>query len=292
LGHTRIALSSTAGVLACRYDAFDLQKKNGFPGVASDGDYSMKLLSVIAGMILASVAALSSANAADMYQAPAGGYKDGPVAAYVSWTGFYAGANIGGAWGSDHGTVNDTNPLDTTAPFNLDSSGVFGGGQLGYNFQRGNIVFGIEADLGGMDLNASALNSKIVNVIPFRTSTSGGFYGDVTGRLGYSFGSALLYAKGGFAFLEGDAKVHVTDNPNIPETSASRFTGWTAGGGVEYALTPAWSVKAEYLHFDFGSERSATNINVECCSYDHHLTVETVKAGVNYHFVSGYEPLK
>ena len=86
--------------------------------------------------------------------------------------------------------------------------------------------------------------------------------------------------------------MHVTDNPSIPETAASGFTGWTAGGGIEYALTPAWSVKAEYLHFDFGNEQSATNINYMCCSYDNHRTVETVKAGVNYHLLSGYEPLK
>ncbi|MGO9174392.1 MAG: outer membrane protein [Rhodomicrobium sp.] len=241
-----------------------------------------------------SVAAMATgANAADMYRAPdAGGYKDGPAAPAVSWAGFYVGAHVGGAWGSDAATVNDANPVDTTHPFSLDANGVFGGGQLGYNLQRGNIVFGIEADLGGMDLSGSALNSKIVNIIPFRTNASGGFYGDVTGRLGYAFGPVLVYGKGGFAYFDGSAKVHVTDNASIPETAASGFTGWTAGGGVEYSLTPAWSVKAEYLHFDFGNEQSATNINAECCSYDHHLTVDTVKAGVNYHLLSGYEPLK
>jgi outer membrane immunogenic protein len=246
------------------------------------------------GLTLTSVVAIASANAADMYvpgPVGPGGYKDAPWA--PTWAGFYLGVHVGGAWGNDHGTVIDSNPVDTTHSFTLDSSGVFGGGQLGYNFQRGNVVFGIEADFGDMDLSAKASNSKIVNTIPFETTTSGGFYGDVTGRLGYSFGSALLYAKGGFAFLEGDAKVH-TVNPAffIPETSASAFTGWTVGGGLEYALTPAWSVKAEYLHFDFGNERSATTINTECCSYDHHLTVDTVKAGVNYHIHNEYIPLK
>lgn len=245
----------------------------------------------------ASMIALTvAASAADMYvPGPVGpgpgGYKDVP---YVqSWAGFYVGVHVGGAWGSDNGTVIDANPADTTHPFTLDSSGVFGGGQLGYNLQRGNIVFGIEADFGDMDLSAKASNSHIVNGIPFETTTSGGFYGDVTGRLGYSFGSALLYAKGGFAFFEGDAKVHAV-NPAffIPETSASGFTGWTLGGGLEYAVSPAWSVKAEYLHFDFGSERSATDINTLCCSYEHQLTVDTVKAGVNYHIGPSYEPLK
>lgn len=243
----------------------------------------------------ASVAVISAAaNAADIYRAPdAVSYKDAPADFAVNWTGFYIGAHVGGAWGSDSGTVNDSNPIDSAHPFSLDSSGVFGGGQLGYNLQRGHIVVGIEADLGDLDLNASDANSHIVNGIPFRTSTSGGFYGDVTGRLGYSLGAALIYAKGGFAFFEGDGKV-VAVNPSfpIPTTAASDFTGWTAGGGLEYALTPAWSVKAEYLHFDFGSQQSATDINTECCSYDHHIMVDTIKGGVNYHLLSGYEPLK
>jgi outer membrane immunogenic protein len=173
----------------------------------------------------ASLLLTTSAAFADGYSA-----YGRPSYAPFSWTGFYMGANVGGAWGTDHGTVNDSNPVDTTHSFSLNPSGVFGGGQLGYNLQSGNIVFGIEADLGDLDLRASAANSNIVNAIPFRTSTSGGLYGDVTGRLGYSFGSTLLYSKGGFAFFDGDAKVHAVNSAFfIPESSTwsvYRLDGW------------------------------------------------------------------
>ncbi len=238
----------------------------------------------------------AAAGAADMYvpgPAGPGGYKD---TWYPSWAGLYAGVHVGGAWGTDYGTVIDGNPVDTTHPFTLDTSGVFGGGQLGYNLQRGNIVFGIEADFGDMDLSAKAFNKNIVNVISFQTTTSGGFYGDVTGRLGYSFGPALLYAKGGSAWFEGDAKVHSVFGGPFQEPAASSFTGWTGGGGLEYALSRAWSVKTEYLYFGFGTARSAIidipSANHECCSFDHHPTADTVKLGVNYHFLPSYQPLK
>ncbi len=92
----------------------------------------MKLLSGILGFALTSAVALAAANAADMYRSPdmGGGYKDSYVA--VNWSGLYAGVNGGYGWSANTD--------------NLDPAGGFGGGQIGYNFQRGNIVFGVEAD--------------------------------------------------------------------------------------------------------------------------------------------------
>ena len=113
------------------------------------GTYQKKHLSRILGVTLASVAVLAAANAADMHPAPtaAGGVVD--------WAGFYIGANIGGAWAE----------LNTSDIFGLygtpvgvfanDTSGVFGGAQLGYNFQRGNFIIGPEADLGGMGISGA-----------------------------------------------------------------------------------------------------------------------------------------
>jgi outer membrane immunogenic protein len=137
-------------------------------------------------------------------------------------------------------TVVDNNPVDTTRGFSQDASGVMGGGQIGYNWQAGNGVFGIESDLGGMDLNSSVTRTNVVNGIPFQTSTEGGFYADVTGRLGYAAGPVLLYAKGGYAYLNGGEHVHAI-NPAffIPEPTANHFNGWTIGGGLEYGFSPA-----------------------------------------------------
>jgi outer membrane immunogenic protein len=72
------------------------------------------------------------------------------------------------------------------------------------------------------------------------------------------------------------------------------FTGWTAGGGIEYALTAAWSIKAEYQHFDFGKENSAIIFadDGDTFRFSHDLSVNTVKLGLNYHLGHGFEPLK
>ncbi len=115
--------------------------------------------------------------------------------------------------------------------FTNDPNGVIAGGQLGYNWQRGNVVLGLEMDLGFMDLKSSVTKGAL------RSDLDGGFYGDITGRLGYSFGTALLYAKGGFAVLDGEAKVSGPSNGVVTPTDG--FTGWTLGGGLEYSLSPS-----------------------------------------------------
>ena len=88
-----------------------------------------------------------------MYRGEPGGYKDGPV--YVpanTWTGFYIGAHVGGAWSSEKVTDKNDDFLRPGASLSNDANGVFGGGQIGYNWQHGNLVFGVEGDLGVMDL--------------------------------------------------------------------------------------------------------------------------------------------
>ena len=75
-------------------------------------------------------------------------------------------------------------------------------------------------------------------------------YGDITGRLGYAFDRTLL-REGWLRLLQGNARI--TDAGDVSPKSQS-FTGWTLGGGIEYKMSPAWSLKAEYLHYDLGSE--------------------------------------
>jgi opacity protein-like surface antigen len=240
-------------------------------------------------VLTAAAAAAAPASAADMYGAP-GGYKDGPVYANT-WTGFYLGGHLGAAWGRDK--VTDLDGFDVQGEVTKNNTGASGvyGLQSGYNWQHGNIVFGVEVDLGAMDLNHQQSNRDIG--FTDTASLNSGIYGDVTGRLGYAFGPTLIYAKGGFAFFDGKANANGFQG-TMKDTST--FTGWTLGGGFEYALTPSWSLKAEYQHFDFGSENSTTpfGVNDDCntCRFSHDLTVDTVKLGMNYHFGHGFEPLK
>ena len=141
-----------------------------------------------------------------------------------------------------------------------------------------------------------------------RYSNSGGLYGDITGRLGYAAGPALFYGKGGFALLDAGIKAnYIGDNCTTAHACtkapvnystfnfnrSGTLSGWTAGAGVEYAISPTWSVKLEYLHFDFDS-MSVTHdgkYNITGTPYHSTLsgsvevspTVDSVMLGVNYH---------
>jgi outer membrane immunogenic protein len=208
----------------------------------------------------------ASANAADIYRAPppaVGGYKDTPYVG-VNWSGFYAGVNGGYAW-------NGAGNLDVGSP---DPSGGFGGGQIGYNWQgvwNPNVVVGIEADFQGGDISDKAFG--------FRSELN--WFGTVRGRLGYAFDRALVYGTGGFAY--GEVK-----NTSYPSETQ---TGWVAGGGIEYKLAPAWSLKGEYqfLNLDANDNAGAGRLG------DAELgrtEVHTFRLGVNYFVGHGYEALK
>jgi outer membrane immunogenic protein len=227
-----------------------------------------KLRLTVFGLAMAGSAfALPSANAADVYS---GGSKDPLYASAPLWNGFYFGAHVGEVWGN----LDVTDPAGKT--FSNDGSGALGGGTMGFNWQFGHVVYSAELDLGVADAGHSRLGSTIDE----------GVYGDITGRVGYAFDRTLLYAKGGFGFYNGNATIAVGGDVSPKSQS---FTGWTLGAGIEYKLTPAWSLKAEYLHYDFGGEPVTLASGAR---YDNALTLDTIKAGVNYHVVDTYVPLK
>jgi outer membrane immunogenic protein len=242
---------------------------------------------------LTSVVAFASANAADMYRAPAaGGYKDTP---YVTedWAGFYAGVNGGGAW-------SEFSDKFALTPFGgIDPQGGFGGGQIGYNWQgiwHPHLVLGVEADIQGAGIEDKATFS----VTPFKSSLD--YFGTVRGRLGYAFGPSLLYATGGFAYGGIDNEIGVlvlTKNGIVAETAKNTgtATGYTVGGGIEYKFNSAWSVKAEYQFINLGrNDPEFRGVNL-CTVSAGALKCEddafhTARVGLNYHFGTGYVPLK
>ncbi len=200
----------------------------------------------------------SAAHAADLYGPPGscgyggcGGYRDQAV--FVPppplWQGFYIGGFAGAAWSElDTSSLIIIITSSAIAPFRtIDSNGVFGGGQFGYNFEWGRFVYGLEADLGGMDTGATLSFSNSATGV-LQVHSSGGFFGDITTRGGYLYGNALVYVKGGWAFFTGN--LSVTDNYGTVNLDSSWFSGWTVGTGVEYMVAPNWSIKAEYQYFD------------------------------------------
>ena len=220
---------------------------------------------------------LVHANAADV-NLPA--YKAMPALPVTDWTGLYAGAHVGGAWSNMNVTNFDENGPLPPQTFKNNASGVFGGGTVGYNLQRGQFVFGLEGDFGAMSLSSRTTQPAPLNS-PIVAESHGGAYGDITGRFGVAFNQSLIYAKGGVAFFGGDAKI--SDIPDkVSTTTQSNPTGWTVGGGIEYIIAPAWSVKAEYQFFDFGS--GTNHMPDDGDRYRTDLSVHTVKAGISYHF--------
>src|SRR3984893_10415293 len=198
-------------------------------------------------LFLASIAATGllttgSANAADLGLRPT--YKAPPPAMapvpYVSWTGCYLGANVGGAWANKSFSFNDEGTIVDEGSHR--ASGIAGGGQIGCDYQfASSWVIGIQGMFDGADLTGS-------NILPNDTSgtfsTKVRWFGSVTGRRGFLVGpSFLIYGKGGVAFV-GDNHSFATTGVCCGPRSTGDFarTGWDAGVGVEWMFAPSWSV--------------------------------------------------
>jgi outer membrane immunogenic protein len=243
---------------------------------------------------IASTAVLTLGLATAGYAADlVGGYKDGPVA--PSWTGFYIGGH--GGWAS---ADFDFHTAVTTTP-NQKSEGGFGGFQLGYNVQTySNFVLGVEADV-----SFGSLFDRVHDGTSITETTDINAFGTARARLGYSFGRFLPYVTGGLGWA------NVTAGENCPTgvifghcrpvaaggfgpynvKDTETFFGWTAGGGLEVAVAPQWSIKAEYLHSDLGAQFF---IFPPATAFPRAPSLETdvVKAGLNYRFGDTYRPLK
>lgn len=219
-----------------------------------------------------------------------------------NWSGLYLGAHAGYAWGDV--SVTDTDGGVNPGPFNYSPDGGFGGGTIGANLQLDSIVVGVEGDLGYLDLSGSSTIPSSDPNYHQDLTIDGGFYAVAAGRLGISFGQTLLYAKGGYAYFDGEAKQATTKAYYSKEGTGS-FSGWALGGGVEHAIGGGWSIKAEYLHFDFGKEGGVQEkaylptlpepddgtLVGDKFHNQHDLEVDTVKVGINYKFGERREPV-
>ncbi|HEY2828212.1 MAG TPA: outer membrane beta-barrel protein [Pirellulales bacterium] len=219
-----------------------------------------------------------SAFAADMpMKAPA--YIPAPM--LNNWSGVYVGLNAGYSWGhSSIDYVQDAGQIFGNPPFptggalstSVDPGSFIGGGQLGFNYQSGIWVFGAEADIAWRDRTDTA--SFTLNPIVLGPGGGGGdtlllsdeqkWIGTVRGRVGVSpegMSNWLFYVTGGLAY--GGFEHSVTQNCNVGcgqvrvISDSTTKVGWTVGGGVEVALNRNWSVGAEYLYMDFGTDTLA-----------------------------------
>jgi outer membrane immunogenic protein len=234
----------------------------------------------------------ASAHAADVYS-NSGGLKDSPVSSSAyNWSGFYAGVNAGGGWSqldSSFTTTNSSGTSGLTINHTNADVGVVGGGQAGYNFQTGAFVVGLEGDFGYLGVsNTSNIITAFApgNSLALGTKIEPGFLADITARVGYASGPALFYVKGGWAYFDGSvgtSGITALGSSNLRDVSASGLSGWTLGGGIEYLISPSWSIKGEYQHFDFGSVDFHPVISDPTVVIGNTLTADTVKVGLNYH---------
>ncbi len=194
-----------------------------------------------------SLAMTSMAVAADF---PAGNYYTAPAPAPLGtyWAGPYLGGNVGYQWGEV--SNNPTKP-----------SGIAGGVQAGYNWQRGNFVFGAETDI--------QLSGADDTFAPWQFSNP--WFGTLRGRAGVTVGNVLIFGTAGLAY--GDLRVETS---NLTESHTD--IGWVAGGGIEVGFTPHWSAKAEWLYLDL------TDHSFSLTGSNNGLTTNLVRMGVNYHF--------
>ena len=250
---------------------------------------------ILAAAAVALAGAAGAANAADMY---AGGMKDVAFVPPPLWTGFYIGAHVGGAWADletrdRFGVFN--NPVVVDRGWTDSTSGVIGGGQIGYNWQANNVfngfVFGVEADFGGTGFSS---NHHPFNNPLLHDNEDAGFYADLTGRLGYAFGPTLFYFKGGWAWFDSGRSLRADAGSVVCPLGCSidsnGISGWTFGGGIEYKFAPSWGAKVEYQHFDFGNfNQDLTPLRDS--RFDRNLTADAVTVGVNYYFGGVYTPM-
>ena len=278
----------------------------------------------LAAILVASFGA-TSALAADL---PVRTYTKAPV--YVepvyNWSGFYIGGNAGYGWGraATDGTQTGTQsvsefiafsgvpragfpvvtPLATTpVTGRANVNGFIGGGQAGYNWQRGTWLFGLETDIQGSGERGSSdvclVAGCAIGTGLFTANYKLDWFGTARGRVGFlPTDRVLLYATGGLAYGGVSATA-----PLIPLSWGSTRAGWTVGAGAEVAIDRHWSVKLEYLYMDLGDvgSGSTTTTNVVTqlgvpvrfntvttttltSAFNTRFTDNILRVGVNYRF--------
>jgi outer membrane immunogenic protein len=205
------------------------------------------------------------------------------VAPAFNWTGFYVGGHVGYGWARKEWTDPLGPPFDAGAHT---ATGWLGGVQAGYNYQIGSVVLGIEGTYSWAKLKGSHINPLEVPPVDV-LETKVHSIATAAGRIGYAFDRALIYAKGGAAWIKDSYAI--IDLGIIEGIAQETRTGWLAGAGVEYAFWQNWSARLEYNYMDFGTRRvnfidPGAPAGTPTTPFDIRQRVQTLTLGVNYRF--------
>jgi outer membrane immunogenic protein len=218
----------------------------------------------------------SSAFAADIYVEPAPVYEPVAVSPHFDWAGPYLGINGGWAWSEVDWTYDDGNPADH------DGDGGLAGGTLGWNFQTGQWVFGVEGDFDWADVNGSTACPNP----SFSCESEMDWFATVRGRVGFAANNWLFYGTGGLAVADLTMQT-VLPGGSVPPSgtptngSSETAVGWTAGAGVEVGFARRWTVKAEWLYYDLGSDNYTVDNGLVVHAKE---TGNIARIGLNYIF--------
>ncbi|MEK9281409.1 MULTISPECIES: outer membrane beta-barrel protein [unclassified Bradyrhizobium] len=209
----------------------------------------MKKSLLLAAVSLVALSAAAPAVAADLAARPYTKAPPAMVAAIYDWSGFYIGINGGG--GSSHATWDSFGVREASH----DATGGTVGGQIGYRWQSGQWVFGVEGQGNWADFSGSSVSAIDGNTD--RTKIDA--FGLITGQVGYAWNNVLVYVKGGAAVVGNKFDVHTPGGAFVASSDDTRWGG-TIGAGLEFGFAPNWSVGVEYNHiFLGGNDQTLTN---------------------------------
>ena len=209
----------------------------------------MKKTLLLAAASIVALSAAAPAVAADLAARP---YTKAPamVAAIYDWSGFYIGINGGG--GSAHTTWDI---VGGAREGSHDATGGTVGGQIGYRWQAGQWVFGVEGQGNWADFSGDNISA----VFAARNRTKIDSFGLISGQVGYAWNNVLVYVKGGAAVVGNKFDVRTAGGAFVASSDDTRWGG-TVGVGLEYGFAPNWSVGVEYNHiFLGGNDQTLTN---------------------------------
>ena len=238
--------------------------------------YSVLCLALISTTAMA--ADLPSRRAPPVYVPP-------PPLPVFTWTGLYVGGQVGYEFGRDH-SVAYAPGLGGLAAAGGSTSGIIGGAHVGYNYAApafgglggARLVFGVEGDVDGSNASASYALGSI------STTLKQTIQGSVRGRVGIAVDRVLFYATGGAAF-GGLSNTYFNALNGLSDSSSHTRVGYTVGGGIEYAITNNWSVRAEYRRTDFGRmSDNLVNSTAGAVNVNSHQIENRVQAGFSYKF--------
>jgi outer membrane immunogenic protein len=254
------------------------------------------------------VAIAFGAQAADLpFKAPP------PAVVVYNWTGFYIGGNVGGKWddqdtsitaGAVPGTIDPRFQVPNTFAFTGKNSSLIGGGQIGYNWQMGSWVLGVEGDADAQSLrHRGAIVTTGVPpgfVVGDTFDSRADWQASARLRVGYAWGPWLAYVTGGAAFTSVKLNTNFVAGANpvlFPASTATdsqTLVGGTIGGGVEYMISRNLSIGVEGRYTDYGSENYglgslfilSTASGLPAANVTGHVSLNTweVTGRLNWHF--------